>query len=93
MGKSGDKEAAVRKEIIAGITRVYEETAKAAKAAKLACPIIATGHLSVKCYRCDSQALIELTTPTALLPKRLAQLPQGSGNPAIVQVLTVTVME
>ena len=47
MGKSGDKEAAVRKEIISGITRVYEETAKAAKAAKLACPIIATGHLTV----------------------------------------------
>ena len=47
MGKSGDKEAAVRKEIIAGITRVYEETAKAAKSAKIACPIIATGHLTV----------------------------------------------
>ena len=47
MGKSGDKEAAVRKEIIAGITRVYEETAKAAKSSKIACPIIATGHLTV----------------------------------------------
>ena len=47
MGKSGDKEAAVRKEIIAGITRVYDETAKAAKSAKIACPIIATGHLTV----------------------------------------------
>jgi exonuclease SbcD len=47
MGKTGDKEAAVRKEIIAGITRVYEETAKAAKAAKISCPIIATGHLTV----------------------------------------------
>ena len=46
-GKSGDKEAAVRKEIIAGITRVYEETAKTAKAAKIFCPIIATGHLTV----------------------------------------------
>jgi len=47
MGKVGDTEAAVRKEIIAGITRVYDETAKAAKSAKLACPIIATGHLTV----------------------------------------------
>ena len=47
MGKSGDKEATVRKEIIAGITRVYEETAKAAKSAKIVCPIIATGHLTV----------------------------------------------
>ncbi|MDP4658962.1 MAG: exonuclease SbcCD subunit D C-terminal domain-containing protein [Opitutales bacterium] len=47
MGKSGDKEAAVRKEIIAGITRVYEETAKAVKSAKIACPVIATGHLTV----------------------------------------------
>jgi exonuclease SbcD len=46
-GKSGDKEAAVRKEIIAGIIRAYDETAKAAKSAKLACPIIATGHLTV----------------------------------------------
>ncbi len=47
MGKSGDNEAAVRKEIIAGITRVYEETAKAAKSAKISCPVIATGHLTV----------------------------------------------
>ena len=47
IGKSGDKEDAVRKEIIAGISRIYEETANAAKAAKLACPIIATGHLTV----------------------------------------------
>ena len=47
VGKSGDKEAEVRKEIVVGISRVYEETAKAAKAAKMACPIIATGHLTV----------------------------------------------
>lgn len=47
MGKSGDSEAAVRKEIVAGINRVYDETAKAAKAAKVGCPIIATGHLTV----------------------------------------------
>ncbi len=47
MGKTGDKEAAVRKEIVAGITRVYEETAKAAKSAKISCPVIATGHLTV----------------------------------------------
>ena len=47
MGKSGDKEAAVRKEIIAGITRVYDETAKAVKSAKITCPVIATGHLTV----------------------------------------------
>ncbi len=47
MGKSADNEAAVRKEIIAGITRVYEETAKAAKSAKISCPVIATGHLTV----------------------------------------------
>ena len=47
MGKSGDKEAAVRKEIIAGITRVYEETAKAVKSTKITCPVIATGHLTV----------------------------------------------
>jgi exonuclease SbcD len=47
MGKTGDKEDAVRKEITAGIGRIYEETAKAAKAAKVACPIIATGHLTV----------------------------------------------
>ena len=47
MGRSGDTEAAVRKEIIAGIARVYEETANAAKEAKIACPIVATGHLTV----------------------------------------------
>ena len=47
MGRSGDTEAAVRKEIVAGIARVYEETANAAKEAKLACPIVATGHLTV----------------------------------------------
>ncbi len=47
VGKSGDKEAEVRKEIVVGISRVYEETARAAKAAKIACPIIATGHLTV----------------------------------------------
>ena len=47
MGKTGDKEAAVRKEIIAGIARVYEETAKVAKSAKISCPVIATGHLTV----------------------------------------------
>ena len=47
VGKSGDKEAEVRKEIVVGISRVYEETAKAAKAAKMACPIVATGHLTV----------------------------------------------
>lgn len=47
MGKAGDKEAAVRKEIVAGIARVYEETAKAAQAAKLKCPLIGTGHLTV----------------------------------------------
>ncbi len=47
MGKTGDNEAAVRKEIVAGITRVYDETAKAAKAAKISCPVIATGHLTV----------------------------------------------
>ena len=47
VGKSGDKEAEVRTEIVGGISRVYEETAKAAKAAKMACPIIATGHLTV----------------------------------------------
>jgi len=47
MGKAGDKEAAVRKEIIAGITRVYDETAKAVKSAKITCPVIATGHLTV----------------------------------------------
>jgi DNA repair protein SbcD/Mre11 len=46
-GKSGNTPAQVRKEIIAGITRVYEETAKAVKAAKISCPIIATGHLTV----------------------------------------------
>jgi exonuclease SbcD len=47
MGRSGDTEAAVRKEIIAGIARVYEETANAAKEAKITCPIVATGHLTV----------------------------------------------
>jgi exonuclease SbcD len=47
MGKTGDKEAAVRKEIVAGITRVYEETAKAVKSAKISCPVVATGHLTV----------------------------------------------
>lgn len=47
MGRSGDTEAAVRKEIITGIARVYEETANAAKEAKIACPIVATGHLTV----------------------------------------------
>lgn len=47
MGRSGDTEAAVRKEIVAGIVRVYEETANAAKEAKIACPIVATGHLTV----------------------------------------------
>ena len=47
MGKTGDKEAVVRKEIVAGITRVYEETAKATKSAKISCPVIATGHLTV----------------------------------------------
>jgi exonuclease SbcD len=47
MGKAGDNEAAVRKEIVAGITRVYEETAKVAKSAKISCPVIATGHLTV----------------------------------------------
>lgn len=47
MGKTGDQEAAVRKEIIAGITRVYDETAKAVKSVKINCPVIATGHLTV----------------------------------------------
>ena len=47
MGRSGDKEAEVRKEIVEGIRRAYEETAKAAKSAKLSCPVIATGHLTV----------------------------------------------
>jgi exonuclease SbcD len=47
MGKVGDTEAAVRKEIVAGISRVYAETAKAAKGAKLGCPVIGTGHLTV----------------------------------------------
>lgn len=47
MGRSGDTEAAVRKEIVEGIARVYEETANAAKEAKIACPIVATGHLTV----------------------------------------------
>ena len=47
MGKSGDKEAEVRKEMVAGISRVYEETAQAAQAAKITCPMIATGHLTV----------------------------------------------
>jgi exonuclease SbcD len=47
MGRSGDTEAAVRKEIVSGIVRIYEETANAAKEAKVACPIIATGHLTV----------------------------------------------
>jgi exonuclease SbcD len=47
MGKTGDKEAVVRKEIVAGITRVYEETAKAAKSTKISCPVIATGHLTI----------------------------------------------
>jgi len=47
MGRSGDKEAEVRKEIVDGIRRAYEETAKAAKSAKLSCPVIATGHLTV----------------------------------------------
>ncbi len=43
MGKAGDTEAAVRKEIVEGITRVYAETAQAAKESKLGCPVIATG--------------------------------------------------
>lgn len=47
MGKSGDKEAEVRKEMVAGISRVYEEAAQAAQAAKIKCPMIATGHLTV----------------------------------------------
>ena len=47
IGKSGDTEADVRKDIIAGITRIYEETANSAKEAKSAYPIIATGHLTV----------------------------------------------
>jgi exonuclease SbcD len=47
MGKAGDTEAAVRKEIVEGISRVYAETAQAAKGSKLACPVIATGHLTV----------------------------------------------
>ena len=47
MGKAGDTEAAVRKEIVEGITRVYAETAQAAKESKLGCPVIATGHLTV----------------------------------------------
>lgn len=47
LGRTGDKEVEVRREIVAGITRVYDETAKAAKAAKVGCPLIATGHLTV----------------------------------------------
>lgn len=44
LGRTGDKEVEVRREIVAGITRVYDETAKAAK---VGCPLIATGHLTV----------------------------------------------
>ena len=47
MGKTGDKESEIRKEVTAGITRVYQETAEAARSAKISCPIIATGHLTV----------------------------------------------
>ena len=47
MGKAGDTEAAVRKEIVEGISRVYAETAQVAKGSKLDCPVIATGHLTV----------------------------------------------
>lgn len=47
LGKVGDTEAAVRMEIVDGITRVYAETAQAAKESKLGCPVIATGHLIV----------------------------------------------
>lgn len=47
LGRTGDKEVEVRREIVAGITRVYDETAKAAKATKVGCPLIATGHLTV----------------------------------------------
>ena len=46
-GYSGNTPAQVRAQIMSGINRVYEETANAAKEAKIACPILATGHLTV----------------------------------------------
>jgi exonuclease SbcD len=45
--KSGETAAEIRKAITTGIQRVYEETARAAITAGHACPIIATGHLTV----------------------------------------------
>ena len=45
--KSGETAAEIRKAITSGIQRVYDETAQAAKASGHACPIVATGHLTV----------------------------------------------
>jgi exonuclease SbcD len=45
--KSGESATEIRKALTTGIQRVYDETAQAAKSAGHACPIVATGHLTV----------------------------------------------
>jgi exonuclease SbcD len=46
-GKAGESADDIRSQIVAGIRQRYAEVAEAVKAARLSCPVIATGHLTV----------------------------------------------
>lgn len=48
VGRAGEDAKAIRKQLIAGIKQRYDETAKAFRAAGENCPLIGTGHLTVK---------------------------------------------
>jgi len=47
VGKAGEGTEEIASQMVAGIKRRYEETAEAASDAGLACPLVATGHLTV----------------------------------------------
>ncbi|MDF1826057.1 MAG: exonuclease SbcCD subunit D C-terminal domain-containing protein [Verrucomicrobiales bacterium] len=47
VGTAGESADEIRAQLAGGISARYEETAKALEAAKLSCPAIATGHLTV----------------------------------------------
>jgi len=46
-GRAGEGADEIRSQLVAGIKRCYQETAEAAKKAGIACPLLATGHLTV----------------------------------------------
>jgi len=61
VGRAWEGPAEIRSQVVAGIKRRYEETAEAAAEAGVVCPLLATGHLTVRgTVNSDSERVIHI---------------------------------